>query len=55
MANETNGCAGCLLTCVIIYVIGCVAYFLYTTIGGEVLTIVFALIFVGCLKFLSGK
>ena len=55
MANETNGCAGCLLVCAAIFIAGCCTYFLYTTIGGEVLIIVLALIFVGCLKLLSGK
>ena len=55
MANETDGCAGCLLVCAAIFIAGCVIYFVYIMAEGRVLIIVLALLFLGCVKFLSGK
>lgn len=55
MGDNATGCAGCLFICAAIYVIGFIAYYLYSIVAGEVLVIVLALVFLGCLKLLSGK
>jgi hypothetical protein len=55
MGDNPTGCVGCLFICAAIYVIGFLAYYLYSIVAGEVLVIVLALVFLGCLKLLSGK
>lgn len=59
--KESNGCAGCIISCAFIFMVGYGLYFLCAMFLGpggfisSVISIALLLLFMGCLKFFVGK